>query len=85
MRIIECDRCHKRFNKDTKKTGYVKLDQWDINTGALDGNSEFDDWDICPDRCPRTDNIYCVGVIDDSKRVFDKIQGCSEGVEGDRA
>ena len=41
--------------------------------------------DVCPDRCPRTDNIYCVGVIDDSKRVFDKIQGCSEGVEGDRA
>lgn len=23
MRIIECDRCHKRFNKDAKKTGYV--------------------------------------------------------------
>ena len=49
MRIIECDRCHKRFNKDAKKTGYVNLDQRDINTGALDGNSEFDDWDICPD------------------------------------
>ena len=26
--------------------------------------------DVCPDRCPRTDNIYCVGVIEnDSKRV----------------
>ena len=49
MRIIECDRCHKRFNKDAKKTGYVNLDQRDIKTGELDGNSEFDDWDICPD------------------------------------
>ena len=49
MRIIECDRCHKRFNKDAKKTGYVNLDQRDIKTGGLDGNSEFDDWDICPD------------------------------------
>lgn len=49
MRIIECDRCHKRFNKDAKKTGYVNLDQRDINTGALDGNSEFDDWDVCDD------------------------------------
>ena len=49
MRIIECDRCHKRLNKDAKKTGYVNLDQRDIKTGGLDGNSEFDDWDICPD------------------------------------
>ncbi len=49
MRIIECDRCHKRFNKDAKKTGYVNLDQRDIKTGELDGNREFDDWDICPD------------------------------------
>ena len=21
--------------------------------------------DVCPDRCPKTDNIYCVGVIED--------------------
>lgn len=33
MRIIECDRCHKRFKKDAKKTGYVNLDQRDIKTG----------------------------------------------------
>ena len=26
----------------------------------------------CPDRCPKTETIYCVGVIeDDSKRVFE--------------
>lgn len=49
MRIIECDRCHKRFKRDAKKTGYVNLDQRDIKTGGLEGNSEFDDWDICPD------------------------------------
>ena len=49
MRIIECDRCHKRFNKDAKKTGYVNLDQRDIKTGELDGNREFDDWVICDD------------------------------------
>ena len=49
MRIIECDRCHKRFNKDAKKTGYVNLDQRDIKTGELEGNREFDDWDVCDD------------------------------------
>ncbi len=21
--------------------------------------------DVCPDRCPRTETIYCVGVIED--------------------
>lgn len=49
MRIIECDRCHKRFKKDAKKTGYVNLDQRDIKTGELDGDHEFDDWDVCDD------------------------------------
>ena len=49
MRIIECDRCHKRFNKDTKKTGYINLDQRDIKTGELEGNREFDEWDLCDD------------------------------------
>lgn len=65
MRIIECDRCHKRFNKDAKKTGYVNLDQRDINTGALDGNSEFDDWDICPD---------CMEKIRDFVRMVPKVR-----------
>lgn len=65
MRIIECDRCHKRFNKDAKKTGYVNLDQRDINTGALDGNSEFDDWDICPD---------CMEKIRDFVRVVPQVR-----------
>lgn len=30
---------------------------------------DCDDRDICPDRCPRSDTIYCVGVINDSKRI----------------
>ena len=49
MRVIECDRCHKRINKDAKKTGYINLDQRDIKTGELEGNREFDDWDLCDD------------------------------------
>ena len=49
MRVIECDRCHKRINKDARKTGYINLDQRDIRTGELDGNHEFDEWDLCDD------------------------------------
>lgn len=49
MRLIECDRCHKRINKDAKKTGYINLDQRDIKTGELDGNHDFDEWDLCDD------------------------------------
>ena len=49
MRVIECDRCHKRINKDARKTGYINLDQRDIKTGELEGNREFDDWDLCDD------------------------------------
>lgn len=49
MRIIECDRCHKRFNKDAKKTGYINLDLRDIGSGELEGNHEFDGWDVCDD------------------------------------
>jgi len=25
--------------------------------------------DVCPDRCPKTTTIYCVGVIDDCKGI----------------
>lgn len=38
----------------------------------------------CPDRCPKTETTFCIGVIeDDGKRVFDQIQGRSEGSQGD--
>ena len=31
--------------------------------------------DVCPDRCPRTDNIYCVGVIEnDGKGISATVQ-----------
>lgn len=26
---------------------------------------DCDDRDVCPDRCPKTETTYCVGVIDD--------------------
>lgn len=33
------------------------------------------DRDICPDRCPRNDTVYCVGVLeDDSKRVSETVK-----------
>lgn len=48
MRIIECDRCHKRIeNKD--EVGYVALDWKSIKTGDLAGASTFDNWDLCDD------------------------------------
>jgi hypothetical protein len=28
---------------------------------------DCDDRDICPDRCPKTTTIYCVGVIDNDQ------------------
>ena len=49
MRIIECDRCHKRI-KGVGKVGSVCLDLQDVKTGDLDGNNEFEGWDIC-DEC----------------------------------
>lgn len=49
MRIIECDRCHKRI-KGVEKIGSVCLDLQDVKTGDLDGNNEFEGWDIC-DEC----------------------------------
>lgn len=48
MRIIECDRCHKRI-KGVSKTGYINLDLRDIGSGELEGNHEFDEWDLCDD------------------------------------
>lgn len=48
MRIIECDRCHKRI-KGVEKTGFIGLDYQNIKTGDLDGNNEFDGWDLCED------------------------------------
>ena len=65
MRVIECDRCHKRFNKDAKKTGYINLDQRDIRTGELDGNRDFYEWDLCDD---------CMKLISDFVRMVPPVR-----------
>ena len=49
MRIIECDRCHKRISNDAVKIGYISLDTQDVKTGDLDGKNEFEGWDLCDD------------------------------------
>lgn len=44
------------------------------------------DRDICPDRCPRSEDTFCgVGVIYDSERIFNKVSGRGERGAGDRA
>ena len=49
MRIIECDRCHKRIeSKD--EVGYVALDWRSVKTGDLAGSNALDSWDFC-DEC----------------------------------
>ena len=48
MRLIVCDRCRQEI-KGTSKTGYINLDKRDITTGELEGNREFDEWDLCED------------------------------------
>jgi DNA invertase Pin-like site-specific DNA recombinase len=35
------------MSNDTEKTGYINLDMRDVRTGDLDGNREFDLWDLC--------------------------------------
>ena len=46
MRIVECDRCHKRIEKG-QKIGFVGLDYRDAVTGDLEGSSKLDEWDFC--------------------------------------
>ena len=49
MRIIECDRCHKRIeSKD--EVGYVALDWRSVKSGDLAGSNTLDSWDFC-DEC----------------------------------
>lgn len=70
MRLIECDRCHKRFNKDVRKTGYINLDRRDIRTGELDGNRDFDEWDLCDD---------CMKLIRDFVRMVPPVRQEPDG------
>ena len=66
MRLIVCDRCRQEI-RGVSKTGYINLDKRDIGTGVLEGNREFDEWDLCDDclmqirdfvhMAPRTQNV----------------------------
>ena len=49
MRIIECDRCHKRIEKPDR-IGYVALNWRDLKTDALTGENPTEDLDFC-DEC----------------------------------
>ena len=49
MRIIECDRCHKRLEKP-EKIGYVALNWRDPRTDELAGSSPTEELDFC-DEC----------------------------------
>lgn len=53
MRLIVCDRCRKEI-KGVSKTGYINLDKRDIGTGELEGNREFDEWDLCDGKRRKT-------------------------------
>lgn len=46
MRIIECDRCHRRI-VGVASVGYVNIDMRDVRTGRLEGNHDLDSWDFC--------------------------------------
>ena len=69
MRLIECDRCHKRI-KGVSKTGYINLDLRDIGSGELEGNHEFDEWDLCED---------CIRLIRDFVRMVPPVRQEPDG------
>lgn len=48
MRVILCDRCGARIEREDT-VGFVGLTRKDINTGNLIGKTDFEDWDICDD------------------------------------
>ena len=71
MRIIECDRCHKRI-KGVSKTGYINLDLRDTGSGELDGSHEFDEWDLCED-CMRLIRDFVRNVPEKPKATIKKM------------
>jgi len=48
VRLIACDRCRQEIPEATK-TGYIYLSKRDVTFGTIEGNSEFDKWDLCDD------------------------------------
>ena len=81
MRLIVCDRCRQEIN-GVPKTGYINLDKRDIETGELEGNSEFDEWDLCDDclmqirdfvhMAPLTFQTKCLNMPWDMNRIMPK-------------
>ena len=70
MRVIECDRCHKRISNDAVKIGYISLDTQDVKTGDLDGKNEFEGWDLCDD---------CMKLISDFVRMVPPVRQEPDG------
>ena len=71
MRIIECDRCHK-WIKGVSKTEYINLDLRDIGSGELEGNHEFDEWDLCED-CLRLIRDFVRNIPEKPKATIKKM------------
>jgi hypothetical protein len=79
VRLIVCDRCRQEIN-GVPKTGYINLDKRDIETGELEGNSEFDEWDLCDDclmqirdfvhMAPLTFRTKCLNMPWDMNRIM---------------
>ena len=62
MRIIECDRCHKRI-KNPKKIGYVGLNWRDPKTDEFAGRSITEDMDFCDECMDKIANFIANGEL----------------------
>lgn len=62
MRIIECDRCHKRI-KNPKKIGYVGLNWRDPKTDEFAGRSITEDMDFCDECMDKIANFIANGDL----------------------
>lgn len=75
MRIVECDRCHRRIEKG-EKIGFVGLGYRDVVTGNRKGDSKLDEWDFCPE-CMEAIAIF-VSAVPEPKAETPKIKPKAE-------
>lgn len=90
MRLIVCDRCRQEIS-GVKKTGYINLDKRDIATGELEGNREFDEWDLCDDclmqirdflhMAPLSFQTKCLNMPWDMNRIMPKEESGQQAEE----
>ena len=90
MRLIVCDRCRQEIN-GVPKTGYINLDKRDIATGELEGNREFDEWDLCDDclmqirdflhMAPLSFQTKCLNMPCDMNRIMPKEESGQQAEE----